>query len=101
MSLGRRDRRHEGPSDLNPDLEVRLRYFELNLETAPNSRIEQPGMIGNSNCHPEILARIQILQQRVHHAFNLADLLRIIAHLRDGIELVEQKNASISISKAE
>jgi len=58
-------------------------------------------MISDSDGEPDVTADIEILQQGVDHAFDLADLLRIVAHLGDRIELVEQEHAAIAIGKGE
>ena len=58
-------------------------------------------MIGDPDREANIAANIEVLQERVHDALDLADFLRVVANLSDCVELVEQKNATMAVRERE
>ena len=58
-------------------------------------------MVGDPDREANIATNIKVLQERVHDALDLADLLRVIANLSDCVELVEQENATMPIRECE
>ena len=69
------------------------------LEPPPYRRVEQAVVIGDGDRQPSLSAGVQILQQRVHYALEFAKFVRIVAHFRQGIELVEDQDTLITVSE--
>lgn len=44
---------------------------------------------------------IEALKERVDDALDLADIPAVVAGLRDGVELVEEENASVAVGEVE
>jgi hypothetical protein len=75
----------------------RLVHFNAGIEPPPHRHIEQVIMIGCGQSDAYAVACIKRLEQRIHDTLDLADLLSVIARLRDRIEFVEKQNATVAI----
>ncbi len=95
------DGRHESPGDFDADCEIRSRYLQLNLKASPDSWIKKARVISNANRDTKLVAQIEVLQECIHNSFYLANFVGVIAKLGDGVELVKEQKAAISVGKRE
>jgi len=74
---------------------VGSRKRQSHLETAPDSPIEQFGMIGRGDHHDIARQLVELHEQEGDDALDLTGLMRVTAFLADRIELVEEKDGGL------
>src|ERR1700730_13730458 len=101
MAFRSQDRWHEMRGDRLTHLKVRPWYLQLHLEPPPYGRVQQLGMVRDPHREADITADIEVLQKRIDHTLYFADLLRVVAHLGDRVEFIEQKDTLVAVGEGE
>jgi hypothetical protein len=87
--------RETGSEKIKPPrnvLAIRQRQVGADLETPPDSTIQQVGMVRGSNQDNIAWQAVHLKQQGIQHSLDFARLLPVFALLRKGIKLVKKQN---------